>query len=222
LCFQLHEAKLDSWDVKEHLNTLLEARDSCHNCQNSLTSDLTVWNAKQMCFYKELHCKSCVYRSMKPNLTVGTLRNTLIRCSSHVTTVITVKTYSLVTWQYKLPNRRVSLRNCIVSCVYSSMEPNLTVGTLRNTLIRCSSHVTAVITVKTHSPVTWKYKMPNRCVSFRNVLILTSQLSNLAPWSCKHITGCYVLHKKSRVSKIYRVSFLRKLEDKDVNIDGDF
>lgn len=30
-----------------------------------------------------------------------------------------------------------------------------------------------------------------------------------------------MLHKKSRVSKIYRVCFLRKLEDKDVNTDGD-
>jgi len=42
------------------------------------------------------------------------------------------------------------------------MKPNLTVGTLRNTFILCLRHVTAV---KTHSAVTWKYKMSNRCVS---------------------------------------------------------
>jgi len=42
LCLQLHEAKFNSWDLKEHFNTLLASRDSCHNCQYSLTSDLEV------------------------------------------------------------------------------------------------------------------------------------------------------------------------------------
>jgi len=32
----------DSFDVKEHFYTLLTSRDSCHNCQNSLTSDIKV------------------------------------------------------------------------------------------------------------------------------------------------------------------------------------
>jgi len=40
------------------------------------------------------------------------------------------------------------------------MARNLTVGRLRHTLILCLRHVTTVITVKTHSPVTWRYKMP--------------------------------------------------------------
>jgi len=39
------------------------------------------------------------------------------------------------------------------------MEPNLTLGTLRNTFILFLRYVTAVITVKIHSPMTWKYKM---------------------------------------------------------------
>jgi len=43
------------------------------------------------------------------------------------------------------------------------MELNLTVGTLRNTLILFLSHVTAVITVKSHLQVTWKYKIRNSC-----------------------------------------------------------
>jgi len=42
LCLQLHGAKLDSWDVKEHFNTLLASSDRCHNCQNSLISNLKV------------------------------------------------------------------------------------------------------------------------------------------------------------------------------------
>jgi len=40
LDLKLHEAKFDKSDVKELFNILLAARDSCHNCQNSLTSDL--------------------------------------------------------------------------------------------------------------------------------------------------------------------------------------
>jgi len=105
---------------------------------------------------------------MDPNLTVGTLRNTLVLCLRHVTAVITVKTHSPVTWKYKMPNRCVSLTSFTVRCIYSSMKPNLTVGTLRNTLVLCLRHVTAVITDQTHPPVTWKYKMSNRCVSLRN------------------------------------------------------
>jgi len=40
LCLKLHRVKFDSWGVKEHFNTLLASRDSCHNCQNLLISDL--------------------------------------------------------------------------------------------------------------------------------------------------------------------------------------
>jgi len=103
---------------------------------------------------------------MKPNLTVDMLRNTLILCLcyvSYVTAVKNVKTHSPLTWKYKMTNRCVPLRNYAGSCVYSSMEPHLTVLTLRNTLLCYLCHVTAVITVKTHSPMTWKYKMTNRC-----------------------------------------------------------
>jgi len=39
--------------------------------------------------------------------------------------------------------------------------------------------VTAVITVKTHSPVSWKYQMPNRRVSLGNC---TTDVFT-APWS---------------------------------------
>jgi len=42
LGLQLHGAKFDSSKVKKHFNTLLVSRDSCHNCQNLLTSDLKV------------------------------------------------------------------------------------------------------------------------------------------------------------------------------------
>jgi len=42
LCLKLYGAKFDSWDIKEHFNTLLASRDSCHNSQNSLPSDLKV------------------------------------------------------------------------------------------------------------------------------------------------------------------------------------
>jgi len=31
LNLQLHGAKFDSFDVKEHFNTLLASRDSCHS-----------------------------------------------------------------------------------------------------------------------------------------------------------------------------------------------
>jgi len=42
LCLQLYGAKFDSSDVKKHFNTLLGSRDSCHNCQNSLTNKMKV------------------------------------------------------------------------------------------------------------------------------------------------------------------------------------
>jgi len=42
LCLQLDETKFDSWDVKEPFSTLIASRDSCHNCPDSLTSDLKV------------------------------------------------------------------------------------------------------------------------------------------------------------------------------------
>jgi len=42
LCLKLYGAKFDSWDVKEHFNTLLASRASCQNSQNSLPSDLKV------------------------------------------------------------------------------------------------------------------------------------------------------------------------------------
>jgi len=120
----------------------------------------------------------CVYSSMEPNLTVLTLGNTLILCLRHVTAVITVKTLSLVTRKYKIPNRCVSLRNCTESWVFNSMEPNLTVLTLRNIFLHLLRHVTAVITVKIHSLVTRKYKMPNRCVSLRNCTVSCTYSSN--------------------------------------------
>jgi len=53
----------------------------------------------------------------------------------HVTAVIIVKTHSPVTWNYKRPNRCVSWRNHTICRVYSSIEPNLTLLTLRNTLM---------------------------------------------------------------------------------------
>jgi len=55
---------------------------------------------------------------------------------------------------YKMPSRCASWRNHTVSSLYSSMEPNLTVLTLTYTFILFLCHVTAVITVKTCSPVT--------------------------------------------------------------------
>jgi len=110
---------------------------------------------------------SCIYSFMEPNLTVLTLGNILILCLRHMTFVITVKTDSLVAWKYKMPKRCVPLRNYNASCIYSIMKPNLTVGTLRNTFVLCLRHVTSVKTVKTHSPLTWEYKVPNRWVSLR-------------------------------------------------------
>jgi len=75
---------------------------------------------------------------MEPSLTVLTLRNNLVRCLHHVTAVITVKTHSPVIIKYKIPNRCVSLRNCTISSVYSFTQPNLSVLTLRNSLILTS------------------------------------------------------------------------------------
>jgi len=46
VCFQLHGAKFDSFDVNDHFNKLLASRDSCHNCQNPFTSDLELLNYK--------------------------------------------------------------------------------------------------------------------------------------------------------------------------------
>jgi len=91
---------------------------------------------------------------MKPNLTNLTLRNALTFCLFRVTAVISDKIHSPVTRKYKMSNKCVSLRNYTVSSLYSSMESNLTVLTLRNTLIVFFRHVTAVISVKTYSPVT--------------------------------------------------------------------
>jgi len=101
----------------------LASRDSCYNG-------------------KELHCVSWVYSSMELNLTVLTLKNSFILFLRHVTAVITVKTLWPVISKYKMSNISVSLRNCIVSWVYSSMELNLTVLTLRNTFILTSLNVT--------------------------------------------------------------------------------
>jgi len=58
------------------------------------------------------------------------------------------------------------LRNCIVSCFYSLVAPNLAVLALRTTLILFLRQVTAVKTVKTHSAVTRNYKMQNILSSF--------------------------------------------------------
>jgi len=63
----------------------------------------------------------------------------------------------------KMLNKGVSLRNCPVSSFYSSIERNLTSLTLNNTLLFSLRHVT---TVKTHSSVTWQYKMTNMCIFF--------------------------------------------------------
>jgi len=51
------------------------------------------------------------------------------------------------------------------------MEQNLTVLTLRKTFALFLRHVTAVTTVKIHSPMPWKCKMPKRCVSLRNCIV---------------------------------------------------
>jgi len=42
MCLQLYESKFDIFDIKEYFYTFLTSRGSCHNCQNSLTSDLKV------------------------------------------------------------------------------------------------------------------------------------------------------------------------------------
>jgi len=104
-------------------------------------------------------------------MTVLTLRNDFIHFLRHVTAVITVKTHLPVIWKCKMSNRCISLKNFTVSCVYSSLEPNLTVLTLRNTLILFLCHVTAVIIVKTHSPVTWTYEMSKWCVSLSDCIL---------------------------------------------------
>jgi len=95
---------------------------------------------------------------MKPNLTVGMLWNFLIRFLRHVIAVITVKTHSPVSLKNKMPNRCVSSINRIASCIYSSIELNLTVVTLTGTLICFLRHLTAVtnhaaVTVVTLSDV---------------------------------------------------------------------
>jgi len=42
LCLPLHGEKFVSSDYKEYFYTLHTSRDTCHNCQNSRTSDVKV------------------------------------------------------------------------------------------------------------------------------------------------------------------------------------
>jgi len=51
-----------------------------------------------------------------------------------------------------MPNRYVSLRNYTLSCVHSSIEQNLTIGTLRNAVLasrdschNCQNSLTSVL-----------------------------------------------------------------------------
>jgi len=90
---------------------------------------------------------------MEQNLTVLTFRITFILYIRHVTSVVIVKSHFSGTWKFKMSNKCVSLRNSTVSCVYCSMEPNLTVLTLRNDFILLLRHLTAVIIGKTRWPV---------------------------------------------------------------------
>jgi len=114
---------------------------------------------------------SGVYSTKKPNLIVLTLSDTFTLFLGHVTAVITVKTHSPVIWKYKMSNRCLLWRNFIVSGVYSTKKTNLIVLTLNDNFTLFLRHVTAVITVKTHSSVTWMYKMSNRCVLLRNFIV---------------------------------------------------
>jgi len=49
-----------TFNSREHFNTLLVSRDSCHNYQNSLLKYKPESIKCQMCFFEEFHCKLCL------------------------------------------------------------------------------------------------------------------------------------------------------------------